>query len=70
MSIGKMKITWLIEDQFAQQVRWWRGEGFSTDANEAVRFARREDAEKVIMTVLARTEFPLVAIEHGWHEQE
>jgi hypothetical protein len=65
-----MVIAWLIEDEFAPQARWWcGGDVFSTDANSAVRFSRKEDADRVRLTTLARTEFPLVATEHGWHDE-
>ena len=61
---------WLIEDQCAPQARWWRGVGFSTDANEAIRFARKEDADKVILTTLTDVDFPLIATDHGWYGEK
>lgn len=65
---------WLIEEdsEAGPNGRWWRGgnkwnaDNFSADANEAIRFARKEDAEKVIRTTLADEAYRLVATEHGW----
>lgn len=44
---------WLIEQQYAGRGVWWRatsecGRDWTTDACEAVRFSRREDAERVL----------------------
>ena len=66
--VEEMKLAWLIEDELGPQARWWCGESYSTDANEAIRFCRKEDAEKVIRTILASREFSLIATEHGWPE--
>lgn len=63
-----MTIAWLIEDKYTPHVRWWAGYGYSSDANEAIRFARKEDANRVILTVLAHETFTLHAVEHGWHD--
>lgn len=44
---------WLIEQKFNGRGVWWRGildsgRDWTTDANEAVRFARKIDAERVL----------------------
>lgn len=62
-----MGFAWLIE---TSQSSWWSGNGYSTDANEAVRFSRKEDAEKVISTALDNEMLALIATEHGWLEAE
>jgi len=36
---------WLIEKD---NIEWWTGSGWTQDSYEAVRFARKEDAERVI----------------------
>jgi hypothetical protein len=65
----EMKIAWLIEDEFAPQARWWcGGDRFSNDAEEAIRFSRKQDADKVRLTTLADTRFPLISTEHAWTE--
>lgn len=57
---------WLIEDKFAPEARWWRGAGYTKDASLAIRFARKIDAERVMLTVLANEPFELYATEHIW----
>jgi hypothetical protein len=60
---GGTEFVWLIEH--ANGAYWdGRGNTFHHDPNEAVRFARKEDAERVIGWLL-RGE-PVVAREHGW----
>lgn len=61
---------WLIEDKYAPRGRWWCGYGYSYEANEAIRFARKDDADKVILTALANETFTLIATEHMWHNNE
>lgn len=62
---------WLIEfpaDSTVPLPRWWNGRNpqvsaMATDSLEAVRFARREDAQLVIDRVLMGVGVPT---EHGW----
>lgn len=68
--VSRMTTAWLIEDRFAPGPRWWHGAGYSSDANEAVRFARKVDAQRVILTTLLNEDFPLIATEHGWYEDD
>lgn len=63
-------IVWLIEDRDAPRGRWWRGSGYSYEANEAIRFSRKDDAEKVILTTLAHEPFKLIATDHIWYGGE
>ena len=45
------EVGWLIEATSMQPVQWWCAgphENFSPNAAEAVRFARKDDAEKVM----------------------
>lgn len=63
-----MEIAWLIEDKDAGHARWWHGRGFSADSHEAVRFARRDDAEKVIRYLADKYVYPLIATEHAWDD--
>jgi hypothetical protein len=64
---------WLIEIQIGGRAVWWRaiancGRTWTTDANEAVRFARKGDAERVIRGL--RGDDPVmagaIATEHMW----
>lgn len=63
---------WLIESKFNGPPSWWAGgaisdegvfagSGFTTDPNEAVRFARKEDAERV-----ANGRHMVFVTEHIW----
>ena len=57
---------WLIEFTGGAP-SWWDGRGPDTgmfDANEAVRFARREDAERVLYWIVTRR--PAIVTEHLW----
>lgn len=46
---------------------WWDGRDFSPDPNAGIRFARKEDAQKVIDThgLMHST-----ATDHGWFKRE
>ncbi len=62
---------WLIKADGS----YWTGTypdklGFETDVNKAVRFARREDAEKVKWWVLENWAFALRTTQHGWMNAE
>jgi hypothetical protein len=63
-----MSLVWMIEDRNAPRGRWWSGFGYSYEPNEAIRFARKEDADKVILTVLADEPYSLIATEHIWND--
>lgn len=58
---------WLIEANGS----YWDGrgvgpDGFHDDPNQAVRFARFEDAERVKYHVLGQWAFALRSTEHSW----
>jgi hypothetical protein len=60
---------WLIEFPGSAPA-WWDGRGLDTgvlDANDAVRFARQEDAERVASWLIAKHRGYLVT-EHGWSD--
>lgn len=64
---------WLIEIQIGARAVWWRavedcGRTWTTDACEAVRFARKEDAERVIKGLMRSDPVMpgAVATEHEW----
>lgn len=69
-----METGWLIETQFSGITKWWTGAwgqreempGWTTDPNECVRFARKEDAEKVIKHTLKWDDGSIFATEHVW----
>lgn len=63
---------WLIEQQFNGRAVWWRGDpsghrDWTPDANEAVRFARKEDAERVLRA-LGSFWLKAQALEHAWDD--
>lgn len=83
------EIGWLIEHRAAEHTLWWSGEfcsadgeyrsarliaKMSNDANNAVRFARKEDAQRVLDAMLAARPSPILArapelysvTEHMW----
>ena len=58
------EFAWLIE---GNGPRYWDGRNLETmvmDHNDAVRFARKQDAERVISWLLNKE---LRAVEHGWN---
>jgi len=65
---------WLIERQVGGRGVWWRGtrdcgRDWTTDSCEAVRFARREDASRVLglLTTTPNSEWcTAIATEHMW----
>jgi len=62
---------WLIEANGT----YWDGRaagaaGFDADPNQAVRFARQEDAERVKYWLLKEHAFALRSTEHVWLERE
>lgn len=59
---------WLIE---TGDHKYWNGkhadqDGFTHDPNDAVRFARFEDGERVIHWLMQKFHVFLVTREHGW----
>lgn len=67
---GKTSVAWLIEDwRSGRCVGYWNtSPGWSMDQSYAVRFARREDAERVIYGLLRLTDpgADPRAAEHAW----
>ena len=73
-----MELGWLIEYHFDDRngPHYWSGDHlaheaqveWTTDANSAIRFARRVDAEMVMVGVLGLKipSLNVVAVEHGW----
>lgn len=66
--IAMPEIAWLIESTFYGPSRWWGfregfDETFTSDPNRAVRFARREDAERAIALLGGHM---MKATEHAW----
>jgi hypothetical protein len=61
----RSELAWLIELSFDGVAHWWYGSDFTPDANQAIRFCRREDAHTVI---LERGLEGAEAVEHMWHE--
>ena len=60
---GRNEVAWLIEMQIDGQAMWWYGSGFIADANQAVRFSRKQDAWQVCIELgLVGTD----AKEHMW----
>jgi hypothetical protein len=65
--VTNTEIAWLIERSAGFDPMWWDGRGrFVSDANDAVRFARKVDAERVIDYL--RFDNTVKATEHGWVE--
>ena len=59
------EFAWLIEFPGSRPA-WWDGRGPDTgvlDASDAVRFARKEDAERVLAWIVTRDG---IVTEHGW----
>ncbi len=58
MSTEAANTGWLIEQIAAgpSPASWFTGDGFSTDSLEAVRFTRRDDAQKLLDRMLKRKE--------------
>jgi hypothetical protein len=54
---------WLIQKD---NIEWWTGSGWTQDSYEAVRFARKEDAERVIFGFPAVWASNSTATEHAW----
>lgn len=59
---------WLIERLRNDRAEWWTGDGWTTESLDAVRFAREEDAQKMIW-INAYTVFDdAFATEHSWSD--
>ena len=73
-----VQFAWLIElPRDTGRTTWWDGrdvDTFTSDANDAVRFARREDAERVASWLVRRDHQPraglgrVIVLEHGWDD--
>ncbi len=73
---SKRESAWLIESRYKNDVYWWKGKYFnfsfspwSSDSLEAIRFSRKEDAEKVIKilsTVSNYDDYSVYATDHVW----
>ena len=59
-------LAWLIEMSRDGKAHWWYGSDFTDDAAQAIRFAREQDADQVIME---RGLVDAVATEHMWCAQ-
>lgn len=66
----RVEQAWLVEGKIGCVPRWWTGLGVQfSDANSAIRFSRREDAERAIRSMLPRDHvivFEVRATEHQW----
>lgn len=63
-----METGWLIEVSSAMPTPiWWMGYRWTRNANEAVRFARKQDAQQVIDAFQMTGAVPL---EHSWDAEE
>jgi len=64
---GESETAWLIERTEGGRAVWWTGSYWTTDSREAIRFARRIDAERAIPGWLGGTWRSLArATEHVW----
>lgn len=66
---------WLIEQVIGGRAVWWRaraecGRLWTVDANEAVRFSRKLDAERVIMARVDPFMSGAFATDHMWIYEE
>lgn len=57
------EVAWLIERVSAGIHEWWCGDGWSRDSLDAVRFARKLDALRVVVRLHLA---PADAVEHMW----
>jgi hypothetical protein len=62
------ELAWLIE---TGDHKYWNGrhanaDGFTSDPNDAVRFARFEDSERVIYWLMEKFKVFLVSRQHKW----
>ncbi len=55
---------WLIEMKSENKPSWWTGSGWSSDANDAIRFVRQQDADKIILYEMESLMWRAVATEH------
>jgi hypothetical protein len=61
ISQPKTEIGWLIEliTPPGTNVDWWKGNGWTPEASDAIRFSRKEDAEEMLRYL--RTKEPICA---------
>lgn len=58
------EIGWLVEiPEFYGGPVWWTGSDYTRESTEALRFARKQDAEKMIDAMGGGS---MVATEHKW----
>jgi hypothetical protein len=65
MKSDETQFAWLIEN--VRLTTYWDGRApdtFTRDPNDAVRFSRQEDAERIVHWLMSKE--PVVAREHGW----
>ena len=67
----RLTVAWLIELN-ASIPTYWDGRGnetFHYNHNEAIRFARQEDAERVLLWIIhAKLRAECKVVEHAWRE--
>lgn len=66
--VERLETAWLIEtgDHMYWNGRHANSDGFTNDPNDAVRFARFEDSERVIHWLMNKDRVFLVSREHAW----
>lgn len=57
---------WLIKSGRSEQPRWFAGYFFTYDFDEAVRFARQEDAQRVIDGMFSKFLNKYVPVQYFW----
>lgn len=71
--VTRDEVGWLIEwpGDSDYATRWWAGGAWSTDVHQAIRFARREDAERARVTWLhdQTVQAQTIVTEHMWCSQ-
>lgn len=63
----EIEFGWLIEFREANRPTWWDGRGPNTstnDANDAIRFSRKQDAERVASLGFMKRKY--IITEHSW----
>lgn len=61
---------WLIESGSGSSPSYWDGRGIATfilDSNDAVRFSRRADAERVLGWIVRPIGVEVRIVQHGWY---
>ena len=66
--ISGNEFAWVIEDTSLANLQYWTGrgaDGWSFDHADAMRFSRKEDAERALGWIVPARHYTRVA-EHGW----